>query len=561
LSAALAAPPQDELPCSPALVEEMLRNVVKAARAHQLYLQNNPMHARAIELAKASFAPLWEHAGSIELAVHETELTWHGRAVLSDAEKSGDGLPWLLYKDGVRHLLISEGFEQELVAFLDILQRVRRAAPDEDDLLTLLWERDFAALRYQYVELPVEGAVPLGSGGVRADDGPTSWDVADEREDAAGHAGVVSMDAFDSTLYFLDEQEVEYLQGEVAREYASDLRQNIVAIVLDVFERQEEAAVRDEICTVLDSLMLHLLSAGEFRTVAYLLREASAAAGRTASLQAAHRERLAALALRVSSAEALSQLLQALDGATELPSQADLSELFGQLQSSALRTAIAWLGRLQNPSLKTLLEGSVERMAASNTAELVRLISDSDRQVALAAVRRAAALKSPAAVPALTRLLAERDAEVRLAGVQALGEIGSAGALQSLERAVEDAEREVRVAAARAITARAYRPALARVETAVKGKAIRDADLTEQMAFFEAYGALCGDGGVALLDAVLNGKGFLGRREEPQMRACAAVALGRVGTARALESLRRSSDDKEVVVRSAVNRALRGGAA
>ena len=40
-------------------------------------------------------------------------------------------------------------------------------------------------------------------------------------------------------------------------------------------------------------------------------------------------------------------------------------------------------------------------------------------------------------------------------------------------------------------------PRLPRLEAIVKGKAVRDADLTEKMAFFEAYGALCGDGGSA----------------------------------------------------------------
>ena len=63
--------------------------------------------------------------------------------------------------------------------------------------------------------------------------------------------------------------------------------------------------------------------------------------------------------------------------------------------------------------------------------------------------------------------------------------------------------------------------------TAVKGKAIRDADLREKMAFFEGYGALCGDAGIPHLDNILNGKGFLGRREDPEIRACAAMALGR----------------------------------
>jgi HEAT repeat protein len=88
---------------------------------------------------------------------------------------------------------------------------------------------------------------------------------------------------------------------------------------------------------------------------------------------------------------------------------------------------------------------------------------------------------------------------------------------------------------------------------------VRETDLTEKMAFFEAYGSLCGDAGVSQLDAMLNGKGFLGRREDPEIRACAAIALGRIGSENAVSALRKSAAEKDIVVRNAVTRALRGG--
>ena len=549
-----------EPPFPTMLVEEMLRQLVKAVRAHQLYLPNNPMHARAVEMARATFPAIWQHTDRLVFQVGEGELVWEGRAVLSEPGKGGDGLPWLLYKDGIRELQFLRGFEDELTQFFDIVQRVRRAAPQDDDLLTLLWEGDFAALRYRHVELPVEGAGTLGPPPEPAGESDGSWAVEEERAEA-GAQTVVSIDEFDSTLYFLDDREIAYVRDEVAREYSSELRQNVLGILFDIFERQSEPAPREEVCGILHGLLPHLLSAGELRAVAYLLREAAVVGERAGDLAPAQREALTSLSERLSGPDALAQLLQALDEAVELPPREDLAEMFTQLRPTALRTTLAWLARLQNPQLRTLLEASADRMVASNTAELVRLIGDSDSTVALAAARRAGALKSPAAVPPLTRAVADGNASLRLAAVQALGEIGSPSAMQALERAIEDAERDVRVAAARAVGTRGYRPALPRVENVVKGKSLRDADLTERMVFFEAYGALCGDNGVALLDGFLNGKGFLGRRGEAELRACAAVALGRIGTPRAHEALQRAASDKEVVVRSAVNRALRAGAA
>ena len=130
--------------------------------------------------------------------------------------------------------------------------------------------------------------------------------------------------------------------------------------------------------------------------------------------------------------------------------------------------------------------------------------------------------------------------------------------MQALERGVEDSDREVRISAVRAFTTRQYKLVLPRVDAVVKGKTIREADLTEKMAFFEAFGTLSGEGGVEYLDSVLNGKGFLGRREDSELRACAAIALGRISSPKATEVLRKSSSEKDVVVRNAVNRALRG---
>ena len=550
--------PEPPFPSAP--VEELLRLFTKAIRAHQLYLPNNPIYKGAIDALRAGFGPIWANTDELVLAITETELRWYDRPVLEEGARSSDSLPWLLFKDGLRELRFTAGFEgEELVRFLDIMQRVRKASPDEDDLLTLLWEGDFIALRYRYVDLAMEPAAPLEDA-VTTEVPPEQGTVQQAIEEVKqSRQGVVDMADFDTTLYFLDEREIDYLRDEVRREYEADLRSNVLSILLDIFEQQAAPEVREEVADLLDNFLLHLLSAGKFRTVAFLLREAATAAQRAQDLQPAHRARLTELPDRLSAPEALSQLLQALDEAAELPPQDELVELFEQLRPAALGTALGWLGRLQNQRVRTLLETAAERLAMGNTGELVRLIVSPEPTVASEAMRRAGALKTPAAVAPLGKVLQEGAPELRLLAVQALSEIGSPGALQTLERALDDADRDVRVGTARALISRGYRAALPRVEALVKGKVVRDADLTERMAIFELYGSLCGDAGIAHLDGLLNGKGFLGRREDPELRACAAMALGRVGSERAFDALRRASQEKDVVVRNAVNKALRGG--
>lgn len=548
-----------ELPFPSAVVEEMLRSLGKAVRAHQLYLPNNPMYVRAIETLAASFGPIWVHTEEIALQVTESDLKWEGAVVLSEPERGSDSLPWTLYKDGIRELRILQGFEKdEIKGLLEVFQRIRHASPDEDDLLTMLWEKDFVHLRYRYVDLATEATAPVD--GLATEARPEHVPPPAEMEQMdTPRAGVVNLEDFDATLYFLDEKEIEYLRTEVRKEYERDMRRDTLGTLLDIFETQPDEKVRSEITGVLAHLILHLLSAQQFRSVAYLLRESAVTLQRARDLLPQHRTAFAQLPEQLSSPDSLAQLLQALDLTDDLPPQEDLVELFEQLRPAALATVFAWMGRFQNPRLRTLLEAAATRLATTNTGELVKLIGVPDPNVAIEAIRRAGALRTAAAVAPLAKVLGEPSAALRLAAVQALSEIGSAGAMQLLERAIDDADRDVRVATARALAARTHRPGLPKVEAAIKGKTLRDADLTEKIAFFEAYGTLCGDAGVALLDGILNAKSLLGRRDDAEFRACAATALGRVGTTRAQDSLRRASGEKDVVVRNAVSKALRGG--
>jgi HEAT repeat protein len=559
-----AATPDTERPDPPfniALVEEMLRLFARAVRAHQLYLQNNPTYLRALDNVKGAFTPIWTHTDELVFEVSDTRLTWEGHAVVNEPDKTGDALPWVLYKDGIRELRFLKGIEeQEIVALVQIVARVRKASPDEDDLLTLLWEHEFSYVKYRYVDISFETADVIEA--TDESERPRLIDTAivhEPPQEVVVPPGVVNLDEFDSTLYFLDESEVEYLRTEVQRHYAADLRANVVTILLDVFEQQTDPAIRDEICGILDGMLVQLLSSGHLRTVALLLREVNIAANRARDLTPAQRELLLSLPSRMSEPEALAQFLQALDERVELPPQDELNELFEQLRGGALGTLFAWMGRLQSVAVRKLLEATADRLASANTAELVRLLGASERDVALEAVRRAGAAKAAAAVAALARLLTQGDAEMRVNVVQALAEVGSPGALQQLERGIEDPERDVRVAAAKALAGRGYRAALPRIEGIVKGKRLHESDLTEKMAFFEAYGAMCGEAGVSMLDAYLNGRGLFGKREGAEVRACAALALGRIGTDAAVQALRKSASDKEVLVRNAVNRSLRGG--
>jgi hypothetical protein len=475
---------------------------------------------------------------------------------------------------------------EEIVRFLHTVNRARHLPPESsDDLLTLLWEGEFEHLKYAYVELAGVDAPALAPGEPSGDGlgiappadvreevrrevkEPEGEGKEEEGEAEGGGApverprGIVDIEDFDSTLYFLDPREIQYLKGEVEREYAQNLRGNVLGMLFDLLELQTYATVRAELLSIVENFIPYLLAAGDFQSVAYVLREGRVVMQRARELLDEHRGGLAEFPAKLSQPESLAQLLQSLDEAHVHPTEEELGELFRELRPGALETLLAWLPRLTNQRVRDLLSQSARRLAAAHPDRVAAAIASPEEAVALEAIRIAGHVRLAATVPALGTALQHASALVRRATVSALAAIGSPGALKQLEDAVDDPDRDVRVAAVRAFSSRGYRGGFAKLEAAVTGNALRNADLTEKTAFFEAYGLLAGAAGIARLQSVLRSRGFMKRKEDPETRACAAMALGKIGTPEARDILQDAANDKDPLVRTAVNRALRESSA
>lgn len=551
----------------PSQVEELLRTLVKGLRAFQMYLPNNPIYQRAVHAVRGAFQPVW--SGGLDrlvLQIVETDIVWEEQVVYHQPNKS-ESLAWSLFKDGMRVLTFFPGAEDEIIRFLEIVQRARTLSADAgDDLLTLLWEQEFSLIQYHFTEFIPDTGVPAISGeGAYSQEPPADPNAAAaenrgkvEEEAPPRKGGVVDVEDFDSTLYWLDEKEIRAIADAIEHEYQQDLRANVLNIVFDLLELQREDWARAEVLGTLESYLPHVLNAGDFRTVALILRETRLLVRKPELLTPAERDRLDSLTGRLSEPAVLQQILQSVTEAQTPPSAEDLGELFRELRPAALETALVWLPRLPaNSPIHELLAGSAARLAETSPQEVLRLLRLPESEALPAVISLCGRLKVQAAVPGLADILGHPQPAARVAAVQSLDAIGTAAALLALEAAVDDPDREVRLAAVQALGRRGYKGVLKRVETVVQGKVTREIDLTERMRFFEAYAMISGAGALETLAALLAPGSLFRRKESAEVRACAALAIGRLKSPEAREVLQRHKDDKELVVRNAVSKAIR----
>jgi hypothetical protein len=178
-------------------------------------------------------------------AVDAEGLSWDGERVITRDE--APGLVGTLADTGIATLTIVPGAElEEIPLFLTVLHRAQALTPeDEDDLLTLLWRQDFDRIHYKLAVGGTEPDIEVEKGEKGEKDSmlldlevldlaPAEIVREQVRQEATApetQRGVVQLKKFDSTLYFLDQPEIEYLRAAIERDYA----QNYGSTVSDYF--------------------------------------------------------------------------------------------------------------------------------------------------------------------------------------------------------------------------------------------------------------------------------------------------------------------------------------
>lgn len=551
-------------------VRSLFVTLGKAFRAYQLYDENNPVRQRFVETLKGEFQELWNELDKLVVSMDEDRIYLGGSEVYH-SESRNDSLAFLFFKDGVRQVTFLPGIEgHELDTFLGVLQKARKLIPEGDDLLTVLWEAEMQYFQYQYVDLLAEGVeLPeAGAGNTEAElqaalQAEDEEIAAQEEEEAYGSEGAdtpqtVQQDDFNPTLYVLDPREMETLRGELEEEMQRDTRSDVLKALFDRVEDPQNRERQSEILGILGTLLPNFLSRGKLVAATNVLRELR----RLEQIDGMFdEERLAeskGLLDEVSSEEAIDELMQALYAGTIRASPTQLANFLQFLRGTALAPLLRQSEVVEHRELQAVLRSAVQGIASKHQSELVSLLDEDDALVAAAAAKLAAEMKIAEAGPSLARLLDHREPSVRLAAVEAAVALRASSVADVVEDRLEDEERDVRIAAARALAELRYPPAAKKLSGIIRAKRIRHADISEKVAVFEAYGTTAGDEAVPLLDSLLNGRGgLLGKKEDTEIRAAAALGLGCVGSAEAKEALEKATQDEDPVVRSNVNRALR----
>ncbi len=131
------------------LAKELTSFFIKAIKAFRFYPPDNPTLKGLRDQLPKKFQFFLDKYHSFVLQIRERALSFKGKILYEDSNAK-NSLVFLLYKDGLRELRFMKGLgEWEILGLIDIII-IRNDSINqlEDDLVTLMWEKDFIHIGY-----------------------------------------------------------------------------------------------------------------------------------------------------------------------------------------------------------------------------------------------------------------------------------------------------------------------------------------------------------------------------------------------------------------------------
>lgn len=142
----------------------LIQTLLQTLKSFRLYETNHPILIKFLDRLKRDFDLYFEGFDSFTLHVGEYQLFYHGKVIYENQDIK-ESLAFFFFKDGIRELKFLRGLEfNEILDFLHIVKKSEKVSRMEDDLVTLLWEKEFPHIHFTIVDDFLEGEsqwVPL----------------------------------------------------------------------------------------------------------------------------------------------------------------------------------------------------------------------------------------------------------------------------------------------------------------------------------------------------------------------------------------------------------------
>ncbi|MBP1712738.1 MAG: HEAT-like repeat-containing protein [Deltaproteobacteria bacterium] len=550
--------------------KDLVNSFIKTLKAFRLYPADNPTLRGMQEQLFKRYQVYLEMYNSLTLQIDEYDFSFRGKMIYEDRDLKGS-LPFLFFKDGLRELRFMEGIEEwELKGFNDIILQRDNINEFEDDLITLIWERDFIHISYAAIdpfldETPV--LIPESADQFRKNLRPDPLPESvreDFQEGGVGGEFDFERDFFEkgkspltagASVYFLTSAELETLRKEVEGELNPRFVFQVVDVIFEVMGLEKEPEPYQDAIRILQKLLDALLNTGEFERAKEVLNRIHIII-KTYQLADWQAEAIGHFVETLGDAEHTQRIGNLLEKRTDLRLE-DVSAYLLLLDRKAVPGLIKVLGDLNNSRGRRMLCDVICELASANPESVIPFMDDPRWYLVRNLVYILGRIGEESSLPYLQKAYNHNEPRVRREVVQAAGLIGGTRAMILLTKSLKDPDLRIRSMASINLARVGKKASLPALLEVIQAKDFPKRDPSEVKAFFDAVGSVGSNDALRPLKQILEQKGWFGGGIKDEVRLAAAGSLALIGSPEAKAILQAGADSREESIRRACLEAKR----
>jgi hypothetical protein len=547
-----------------------VNHLARTLKTCRLYDGTNPTVIKFRQDLAAGTQQLLEQHGSIALAFTADDVLCEETSVY-EAKSRDDNLAFPFYRDGIRTITLAPGLEpRELDGLLDAILLVTGHNVENDDLVTLLWERHLPHVDVDYVP----GEPDMGGGGPADGEAGVPWPTAaaeaapsaesdgtasaDVSPQSAGNPArsddwcvgefTIEIEAGFEELQSIASEEVGRFMAEYQAERDAPLVASAIAVVRAYLSAGTGPGDRAEIARFLPGVLRQAFAQGSWDEAIDLFAMMDEIGGPEWSKDTLGQE----LMQPISIAGIRERLEQQEPEAIE-----PFVRFTGVLGEPGTDLMTLVLPEIQSPRHQKVLSEAIAERCRHNPERLAPGLADPRWTVVRNIVQILGVIGGAPVVGMLRAVSGHPEPRVRLEVVQALRRVEGRHARPLLTEMLEGADARMFSAILHQLS-QERDPATAQLLLAMVLDSEFEARAPEEKrAIYAALSLTAGDEAIPELEAELHKGNWFTRIQETHRQAVARC-IARIGTPHAREVLEGGARSRRAAVRKACEDALQG---
>lgn len=520
-----------------AVVKDLIQTLIKAKKTIRTYPENNPVYLNIINTTFSKFSAFFISGRELVLKIKQNEILFGTERVYFNPDKD-DNLAMFFFRDGIRELQFRDGLtQQELEEFLKIITLDFEREAVDDDIVTLLWEKDFQDIKYVADE---DFLIEDEEYGIKAEDEIKGKSPAGHEFKRAYEDAFNAEDVGEVAILSLTEEDIERLASEINYDNSENKLEKLSTLLFDILLAAESPSDHEGLVNFIKETMQYAAKCGDIKTFISILRKLKQYS-EDDGINEACRKHFSSL-IRLACSEDFIRIISGMFDSEIETDDSLLNEYTEFLEGNAVTPLISALGELKTIKGRRKVINILVDLGKKDIQTIVKGLRDSRWFVVRNIIYILRQIGDKKAVEYLLNSAKHPDLRVRKEAIKALGELKSIHAIQTLRYGLDDQDASVRRASVEALCAigsdTAKRIMLAKISE--KNFGVRDFD--EKKAFYEGLSAWDDAEISEFMIKTLSRTALFKKSQTDEDKACAAHCLGLMGRKEAIPAIKKLKD-------------------